>query len=208
MSKDDRKSHEVFDEKQFEIIEQCIANLPQIVTTAEVSTEGSGDIVVLDIVTIIAKLERTNIPDGKTASPVCSRTYPFTKTDKFYVFVTDITGTNIFSLVKFDGNEKLQTREFKFQAPPHMAGEVALKTICFSDSYIGLEYESEVRFTVKKEADESRQMYTYHEDDIKREPTLFEQAMQGLHGENSDDDEEEDENSKKQGRLKFYFHNF
>ena len=35
-------------------------------------------------------------------------------------------------------------------------------------------------------------MLQYHEDDIKRKPTLFEQALQGLQEENSDEELESD----------------
>jgi hypothetical protein len=49
-----------------------------------------------------------------------------------------------------------------------------------------------MRFTILQES-ESRSVISYHEEDIKREPTLFEQAMQGFKEENSDDDLSEEE---------------
>jgi polyhydroxyalkanoate synthesis regulator protein len=58
-----------------------------------------------------------------------------------------------------------------------------------------------MRFTIQKES-EIRESITYHEEDIKREPTLFEQAMQGFNEENSDDDlSEEEEDSKVEGSF-------
>jgi polyhydroxyalkanoate synthesis regulator protein len=56
-----------------------------------------------------------------------------------------------------------------------------------------------MRFTILQES-ESRSVISYHEEDIKREPTLFEQAMQGFKEENSDDDlsEEEEDDSTAQ----------
>lgn len=76
-----------------------------------------------------------------------------------------------------------------------MVGDIIMRVHCFSDSYIGFDKQTEVRFSIKQTST-SRVMYQYHEDDVKRDPTLFEQVMQGLNEENSDDDLEEEEETK------------
>ena len=204
LSEEKRQSHEVFSDSELKTIEYCIKQLPNISISSEVKTDGSEDIVVMDYVTIIVKLDRVNLQEGEKAAPVCSRTYPFIKYEKFYLYLTDITGTNIFSYVVFDKNDKVQQKEIRFQAFPQMAGNVVLKLHCFSDSYAGLEMSSEIKFTIKKESEGNREMYVYDEEDMKREPTLIEQVMNGLNEENSDDDVEDDDDTQAddtRGRL-------
>lgn len=205
LSPEDRKAQEIYSDSELATIEKYIKNLPDVKVSAEVVTEGAEDIVVLDLVSIIIKVDRTNLQEGEKAPPVCSQTYPFMKTEKYFVYMTDFKDLNVFSHIKFDGNDKVQEKTIKFQAPPTMIGNVVLNIHCFSDSYVGLNTKTELKFTVKKES-EVRTMFKYHEEDIKREPTLFEQVLQGMNEENSDDDlEEEDEDetaSKSMGSKK------
>ena len=195
LTKEERKSHEAFSEKQLDIIENCISNFPNTTITAEIETEGVDDIVVFDMVSIKVKIVRNQLKDGEIVSPVCSRSYPFMKYEKYHVFFTDITDNNIFSYIQLSENTKIQEQWIKFQVPPNLAGDLLLKVHCFSDSYIGFETGTELKFTIKASS-EKREVIQYHEDDIKRDPTLFEQVMQGLNEQNSDDDLEEEEETK------------
>lgn len=108
LSKEERKSQEVFTEKQLDIIENCISNLPDYTITAEIETEGADDIVIFDMVSIKVKIVRNNLKDGELAPPVCSRNYPFIKNEKFHVFFTDMMDMNIFSYIQLTENTKTQ----------------------------------------------------------------------------------------------------
>lgn len=197
MTKEQREEHKIFTGKEIENIESCIETLPKVKITTVVKTEGLDDIMVGDVVTLIVKLERENLKGNEKANPVCSRTFPVLKQEKYYLFMTDITETNIFTFIKFTDVDREQEKEIKFQAPPGMVGNILLKIHCFSDSYVGLETSSEAKFTIKQFGESQREVYNYHEEDIKREPTLFEKAMQGMQEENSDDDLEEEEDQTK-----------
>jgi hypothetical protein len=191
LTKEERHSHEAFNEQELKVVEHCIENLPNIKVIPEVITEGSEDIVVHDIVSIKVKIHREELKDNERAQPVCSRTYPTLKTEKFYVYLTDLKDDGIFAYIQFTGTEKEQEKVIKFQAPPNMIGECKMRVHCFSDSYVGLDSVSELSFTIKQES-QTRSIFSYHEEDIKREPTLFEQVLQGMNEENSDDDLESD----------------
>lgn len=194
LSKEDRASHGVFSESELKSVEQCISNIPNIDISAEIMTEGSEDIVVLDVVSIKIKLTRKNLKEGEKAAKVCSRTYPFLKDEVYYVYLTDIKDMAIFSHVKFRKSDHIVEETIKFQAQPQMIGKCKMRVHCYCDSYIGVEAFSELDFEVKQSS-ETRTMYSYHEDDIKREPTLFEQVLQGMNEVNSDDDLEEEEDN-------------
>lgn len=194
LTKEERHSHEAFNEQELKVVEHCIENLPNIKVIPEVITEGSEDIVVHDIVSIKVKIHREELKENERAQPVCSRTYPTLKTEKFYVYLTDLKDDGIFAYIQFTGTEKEQEKVIKFQAPPNMIGECKMRVHCFSDSYVGLDSVSEFSFTIKQES-QTRSIFSYHEEDIKREPTLFEQVLQGMNEENSDDDLESDDDA-------------
>lgn len=159
--------------------------------------------VVLDLVTIKISIDRTELEENTLAAPVCSRTYPYIKNPKYFIFLTDIKENNVFAFMKTkdEENGKVINTEIKFQAPPTMVGNCCLKVHCICDSYVGLDAFTEMRFTIQKES-ETRETFSYHEEDIKREPTLFEQALQGFKEDNSDDElSEEEEDSKVQGSF-------
>lgn len=182
----------MLDDQQLETIENWISYMSDISVSAKVETEGSEDIVVLDVVSITVTIVRNNLKENERAGPVVSQAFPFVKYEKFYVYLTDITDTNIFSFLLFDKTDREQKETIKFQAPPNMIGDIVMKVHVFSDSYIDSHPTTEVRFTIKKESN-TREFTSYHEEDIKREPTLFEQVMSGMNEANSDDDLEEDE---------------
>jgi translocation protein SEC63 len=196
LDKQSRKEHGALTDKEQAEVEKCINHLPSVKVTAQIVTDGDEDIVLNDIVTIKIKLERLDLEDNQKVPPVCSRTYPYIKTPVYYIYLTDMKEMNIFAFVKLIGTDKVvENNNIKFQAFQGMVGDCALKIHCYNDSYVGLDVFSEIKFTVK-DLSGARKMYDYHEEDVKREPTLFEQALQGLKDENSDDDLSESDDDK------------
>lgn len=192
LNKEERAAHEVLSAEQMGEVEKVIECLPRIKLIPVLVTEGSDDIVVNDVVTVKVKVIREELGEHEKAPPVCSRTHPYMQVQKYFVFLTDSKDTNIFAQLRFKDIDQTQEQELKFQAPPTMIGNCLMHVHCFGDSYIGLDVQEELKFTVMKES-ETREDYKYDDEDIKREPTLFEQALQGLNEENSDDDLEEEE---------------
>jgi translocation protein SEC63 len=191
-----RKEHDALTDSELDNVEKCIKHLPVVKVTAQIVTDGDEDIVLNDIVSIKIKLERLDLEDGQKAPPVCSRTFKYIKTPTYYIYLTDVKEQNIFAFVKLTGTDKvIENNNIKFQAFQGMVGNCALKVHCYIDSYAGLDVFSEMKFTVK-ESSEARKMYDYHEEDTKRTPTLFEQALQGLKDENSDDDLSDSDDDK------------
>ena len=191
LTEDQRKLHKVLTETELAQVEKCLKNLPKFKLSAEIMTEGSEDIIVNDVVSIKIKIIREDLKKGEKAPLVCSRCYSFRKTPVYYVYLTDRDDKNIFAHIKLKGINNILESDIKFQAPPGMVGDCLFNVHCINDSYIGLDEHSELRFTVKQH-DEERALFSYHEEDIKREPSLFEQALQGLNEENSDDELESD----------------
>lgn len=165
------------------------------------ATEGSDDIVVNDFVTVKIRIIHEELKEGEKVPPVCSRSFPMIRQENYYVFLTDKIDMHIHSFNKFIGNEREQEKIFKFQAPPHLVGDTLFNVHCMGDSYVGLDTSSELKFSIKKES-KDREMHVYDEEDIKRKPTLFEQALQGLNPDNSDDDLEEEEETNESTQMK------
>mmetsp|Transcript_25676 Transcript_25676/g.25479 ORF Transcript_25676/g.25479 Transcript_25676/m.25479 type:complete len:361 (-) Transcript_25676:21-1103(-) len=196
LSPEERKSHGVLKDAEMEHVEKWIKNLPKIKFSSKLYTDGFEDIIGGDLVTVSVSIDREDLSVHDRVPPICSTTYPFSKTPTYHIFITDKTEKMIMGNMKLTGTTKVLTSEIKLPTPPTTNGECMLKIFCFVDSYIGFDQSTELKFTVTK-YDEERDTFKYHEDDIKRDPSLFEQALQGLKEQNSDDELESDSDDDK-----------
>lgn len=198
LTPEERNQHNALSDTELVQVEKCIKNFPRIKLTPQIKTLGSDEIIGGDYVTVSVSVDRQDLAQNEKVPFVCSRTYPLKKTPVYHIFITDKTEKVIMGNMKLSGTTKVLESEIKLPTPPKTEGECLVKVFCFNDSYVGFDQTADLRFQVKK-FDEKRDTLQYHEDDIKREPTLFEQALQGLNEENSDDELEPDSDGEVKG---------
>jgi len=171
---------------------QELIQFPYMDIKAEVFVEDEEDIRLGDIVTLKVTLTRLNQNHKDTDFKYLrSNRFPFNEKEKWYVFVGDERRNLVLmSETAVFGNK---TCEKKFLFPADNQGEFSLKIFVRSNGYLGLDYESEVRFRVQERI--VKKKYEVHPDDlkIKNEPTFFEQLTQGVKAEEDNSDEELEE---------------
>ena len=160
-------------------------------------------------------ITRENLADGEQAPPVHAPYFPTVVKEGWWLILTekpkasgdgkkskdkDKAGeasgpanlANIHAVEKVTEQDKVITHELRFMAPPK-AGEYAMDLYVYSDSYMGLDVELEVKFTVLPA--EELPEYAPHPEDLEldNEPTLFEQVMAAPLDDSSDEEDEEEE---------------
>jgi len=169
-----------------------LVQFPFMDIKAEVFVEDEQDIRLGDIVTLKVTLTRLNQDHKDTDFKYLrSNRFPFNEKEKWYVFVGDERRNLVLmSETAVFGNK---TCEKKFLFPADNQGEFSLKIFVRSNGYLGLDFETEVRFKVQDRIQKKK--YEIHPDDlkIKNEPTFFEQLTQGVKAEEDNSDEELEE---------------
>jgi len=180
---------------------QELTHFPYMDIKSEVFVEDESDIRLGDIVTLKVTLTRLNQNHKDTDFKYLkSNRYPFNEKEKWYIFIGDENRNIVLmSETAVFGNK---TCEKKFLFPADGVGEFALKVFVRSNGYLGLDYETFVRFKVQAHTEKKK--YEVHPDDlaIKNEPTFFEQLTMGAKGKENDSDEELEEEEEEQKEKK------
>ncbi len=190
LTDEERANLDIYGSTEIQSVNAACKAFPRI--SVEIVVPNSEKIGYMDFVTFEIRLTREHLSDEDEQGFVHSQAYPFLKKEYFFCMLTEAaTERNIFALQKSKQQTRSETIEIKIRAGGVGAMKFAIYVI--SDSYFGHTIRSEIDIDVKKQGvlpDE----FSYHQDDLKREPTLIEQVMMGAQGgENSDDDEEDED---------------
>ncbi|EEB07212.1 U5 snRNP complex subunit Brr2 [Schizosaccharomyces japonicus yFS275] len=101
---------------------------------------------------LVVQLSRELEEDETADTTVCAPFFPFEKTEHWWLVLSD--GTNLLAIKKITLNRVLTS---KLQFVPLQEGEQKLKLSCFSDSYVGVDYEKEFSCKVMEALDEEMQ---------------------------------------------------
>lgn len=179
-------------------------------STEVAKTEGaavavSGDVIYeQDLVTLRVTITRENLEDGETAPPVHAPLFPRPMRESWWVMLVDQPKVlakdrdaappqgNIHAVEKITDQSKVVVHDLRFMAPPK-AGDYSMDLYLYSDCYMGLDEELEVKFSVQPAKDLPE--YVAHPEDLEldNEPTLFEQVMTAAVDDSSDEEEEDKE---------------
>ncbi|RHY56831.1 hypothetical protein DYB30_002034 [Aphanomyces astaci] len=198
LSEDDRKGMaKMSDDEKAEVNRVCDTILPNVDVELSVEVEDEDVIAEGDILTVTVKLTRKNVPPGDTIDLVYAPSFPFPKSERWFVLVGDSRMNHLHAFAKVTSQEREVEEKLRLQAPPK-AGTYQLDVWIKSDSYLGLDQRKAVRFTVVAAAD--LPAFQPHPEDVEldNDPTLFEQVMSLQHDDSdSDDDDDDDDEDKK-----------
>eukprot|EP01039_Chlorochromonas_danica_P003734 gene3734-4083_t len=182
---------------------------PAAVTEGDSSApveEIRGDMIFeQDIVILRITFTRTNLPESaSTVGPAYAPAFPVAVNENWWVIVTDhvpegsrVLEPTVHVFEKISDNSRKVVHDVRFMAPAH-EGDYSLVLRLLSDSYIGLDVEKKITFTVNPAS--KLPEYVPHADDLAldNEPTLFEQMMAANQDEEDSSDEEEEEEEEEQ----------
>lgn len=158
-----------------------------------------------DIVILRITFTRTNLPESaSTVGPAYAPAFPAAVNENWWVIVTDYVPEGsraqeptVHVFEKISDNSRKVVHDVRIMAPAH-EGEYSVVLRLLSDSYIGLDVEKKITFTVHPAS--MLPEYVPHKDDLAldNEPTLFEQMMAANQDEEDSSDEEEEEEEEEQ----------
>ena len=151
-----------------------------------------------DLVTLRVTLTRLNVPEGGVAPLVHAPLFPAPLKEGWWLILTDRPAdkkadgeATIHAIEKVTDQSRVVKHELRFMAPAR-EGDYMMELRVLSDSYMGLDEELELKFTVRPASE--LPVYAPHPEDVEldNEPTLFEQVMTA-DLEDSSDEEGDDE---------------
>lgn len=193
-----RRGMAKFTEEERNEVNRICKILPDVDLKVEVGVDDEENIAEGDVMTIKITLTRNNVPEGETCDLVYAPEFPYPKAERWIGILGDARSNRLHSMAKITSQEKVSVEKMMIQAPSR-AGTYVLDFFLKSDSYVGLDLQQQVKFSVIS-ADDLPEYEVHPEDlELDDEPTLFEQVMSGA-ADSSDsegEDDDDDANPKK-----------
>lgn len=157
--------------------------------------EDEKEIVVGDIATVTVQLLRKNLHEGEAMGPVHAPLFPEPKFEEWWIFLVEgAPNTRIIAFERIRDTERLIEAKLRFQISRPGKHSLTVHALC--DSYVGIDKKVDLNFNVSTEDEVKREIFVHPEDEeLDLQPTLFQQFMGELGG---DDDSEEEEDEKKE----------
>lgn len=190
---DQRKGTVNFSPEQLMDITEFSKHLPRLLMKIRTYVEGEEIIAKEDVLTIEVNLLRENIEEGEAAGPIHAPFFPEIVNEEWYLFLTDGPGPNarLFTHEKINSQEREMSKNLRIHLGK--SGKHSFYVHLMSANYLGLDQKQEVAFNVLTEEEAQRQIYVHPEDqDLDLHPTLIQQVMGDLHGEDPESEDEED----------------
>ncbi|CAE8632805.1 unnamed protein product, partial [Polarella glacialis] len=175
-----RKGLGDMDPNQLADIEAFCSHVSNVEFKAITEVEDETEICVGDVATVVCTLTRKNLQEGEAMGPVHAPLYPEPKFE-----------------VSFDFGSLPQN---EISRP----GKHSLAVHALCDSYSGLDQKVELNFNASTEDEVKREIFVHPEDEeLDLQPTLFQQLMGELGGDDeSEEEEEQEDKDKKKGKDK------
>ena len=146
-------------------LEHAVKAMPIVSLSSEVFCDGERNMTQNDVITIRVTLKYDFLKDDETPGWVHSHKYPYLKKHNWYIMIVDAqTKERVMQLDKVianDGNEA----KFEMKQRFGQAGQFKFIVMAMNDSYVGLDKELEVGFSVMDE-DKDREEIKQHQEDI------------------------------------------
>jgi len=179
-------------------IDAFAAHLSDIELQATVEVEDETNIVVGDIVTVTVSMRRKNLKENEAVGPVHAPLFPDMKFEEWWLFLTE--GTPMSKIITFErirDTDQLIENKLRFQVTRPGKRKMEIHAMC--DSYAGIDKKIEILFTALEESEANRQIFIHKEDeDLDLIPTLFQQMMGDLNGQDEESEDEADAAASKE----------
>eukprot|EP00442_Polarella_glacialis_P045253 CAMPEP_0115080842 /NCGR_PEP_ID=MMETSP0227-20121206/18912_1 /TAXON_ID=89957 /ORGANISM="Polarella glacialis, Strain CCMP 1383" /LENGTH=666 /DNA_ID=CAMNT_0002468549 /DNA_START=172 /DNA_END=2172 /DNA_ORIENTATION=+ len=199
-----RKGLGDMDPNQLADIEAFCSHVSNVEFKAITEVEDETEICVGDVATVVCTLTRKNLQEGEAMGPVHAPLYPEPKFEEWWIFLVEgsPTNTRIIAFERVRDTERVVEAKLRFQISRPGKHSLAVHALC--DSYSGLDQKVELNFNASTEDEVKREIFVHPEDEeLDLQPTLFQQLMGELGGDDeSEEEEEQEDKDKKKGKDK------
>mmetsp|Transcript_22439 Transcript_22439/g.42365 ORF Transcript_22439/g.42365 Transcript_22439/m.42365 type:complete len:673 (+) Transcript_22439:97-2115(+) len=196
---DERKKVSQLSDAELLDVEAFCAHIGETIIKAHIGTEDEAEIVVGDVATVTVQMYRKHLSKDEAQGPVSAPLFPGAKFEEWWLFLVDSGAKE--RIVHFErvlDVERCMEEKLRFQVTK--AGENKLVLYAMCDAYAGMDHRIELTFNAYAEDELTRKMPMHQEDeDLDLQPTLFQQWMGDLKG---DESEEEEDGEREPRRLR------
>ncbi|CAE7799051.1 ERDJ2 [Symbiodinium sp. CCMP2592] len=199
--RDQRKGLTTMSPDQVADVEAFTAHVSNMELKAITEVEDEKDIVVGDIATVTCQLTRKNLQEGEAMGPVHAPFYPEPKFEEWWIFLVEgAPNTRIMGFERIRDTDRVVETKLRFQVSRPGKHSLTVHALC--DSYVGIDQKVDLNFVVHTEEEVKREIFVHPEDeDLDLQPTLFQQFMGELGGDDESEEEEDDEKSKGKSKV-------
>ncbi|OLQ06990.1 Translocation protein SEC63-like [Symbiodinium microadriaticum] len=199
--RDQRKGLTTMSPDQVADVEAFTAHVSNMELKAITEVEDEKDIVVGDIATVTCQLTRKNLQEGEAMGPVHAPFYPEPKFEEWWIFLVEgAPNTRIMGFERIRDTDRVVETKLRFQVSRPGKHSLTVHALC--DSYVGIDQKVDLNFVVHTEEEVKREIFVHPEDeDLDLQPTLFQQFMGELGGDDESEEEEDDDKSKGKSKV-------
>uniref|UniRef100_A0A6U6V0P2 J domain-containing protein n=1 Tax=Zooxanthella nutricula TaxID=1333877 RepID=A0A6U6V0P2_9DINO len=202
-----RKGLAKMEPQQLADIEAFVAHMSDMEVKAIVEVEDEEEMVVGDVATVSVLMTRKNLRNDEAAGPVHAPFFPEPKFEEWWLFLVEgattasASASKIVAFERVRDTDKVSEQKLRFQVQKAGKRKIELHVLC--DSYAGVDKKIELTYTAHDEVDVKREIFVHKEDeDLDLQPTLFQQFMGDLGGDEESEDEVEEEQPEKEEKTK------
>lgn len=193
-----RKMTQMSDSESLDVESLC-SFIGETRIKATIATDDESEIVVGDVAAVTVRLFRKHLDQGEALGPVHAPLFPGAKFEEWWFFLVDSGAKE--RIVHFERVvevERCIEEKLRFQVTK--AGENNLVLYAMCDAYAGLDHKVELTFHAHAEDELVRKMPVHQEDeDLDLQPTLFQQWMGDLRGDESEEEAGSGDEAEKSG---------
>lgn len=182
-----RKMTQMSDSESLDVESLC-SFIGETRVKATIATDDESEIVVGDVAVVTVRLFRKHLEKGEALGPVHAPLFPGAKFEEWWFFLVDSGAKErIVHFERIVEVERCIEEKLRFQVTK--AGENNLVLYAMCDAYAGLDHKVELTFHAHAEDELVRKMPVHQEDeDLDLQPTLFQQWMGDLRGDESEEE--------------------
>ncbi|CAE8658538.1 unnamed protein product [Polarella glacialis] len=170
-------------------VEAFCSHVGDRVIKAHIEVEDEGEIVVGDVATVTVQMFWKHLQKGEAQGPAHAPYFPEPKFEEWWLFLVE-AGSSSSRIVHFErvlDTERMLEEQLRFQVTKAGENKLVLHAMC--DSYAGLDQRIELTYTARAEDEVERKMPLFEDDeDLDTCPTLFQQWMGDLQGDESEEE--------------------
>ncbi|CAK9107387.1 DnaJ protein ERDJ2A (Chaperone protein dnaJ 21) (AtDjC21) (AtJ21) (Endoplasmic reticulum dnaJ domain-containing protein 2A) (AtERdj2A) (Translocation protein SEC63 homolog ERDJ2A) [Durusdinium trenchii] len=169
-------------------VESWCGFIGETIVQASIATDDEGEIVCGDVATVTVKLFRKHLAKEEALGPVHAPFFPIAKFEEWWFFLVDSGAKErIVHFERVTETERCHEEKLRFQVTKAGENNLVLHAMC--DAYAGLDHKVELTFHAHAEDELVRKMPVHQEDeDLDLQPTLFQQWMGDLKGDESEEE--------------------
>jgi len=183
-----------FDGEQLLDVDAFCRHVGKVVIKAIVDVEDEPEIIVGDVAEVTVCIGRPNLQEDEAMGAVHAPLFPEPKYEEWWFFLVEATKESQTRIVHFErvtDVRRVVEQRLRFQVTKPGENKLILHAMC--DGYAGLDHKVELEFVALGEEENKREFKVHHEDeDLDLQPTLFQQFMGEIGGDEESEEEEEE----------------